>query len=45
MIGDNYEADIEGARNASFVPVHLSDAFEIQIPDLDSLGTLLNALR
>jgi putative hydrolase of the HAD superfamily len=45
MIGDNYEADIEGARNASFVPVHLSDASEIQIPDLDSLGTLLNALR
>jgi putative hydrolase of the HAD superfamily len=46
MIGDDYEADIEGAREAGLVPVHLaSDASELRTPDLDSLGTLLDALR
>jgi putative hydrolase of the HAD superfamily len=46
MIGDDYAADIEGARNAGFVPVHLTtDVAEVTVPDLGSFGTLLDALR
>ena len=45
MIGDDYEADIEGAREAGFVPVHLDReaVAAMQVRDLDTLGTVLNA--
>jgi putative hydrolase of the HAD superfamily len=46
MIGDDYEADIEGARNAGFVPIHLvSDAPAPRVPNSGSLETLLAAFR
>jgi putative hydrolase of the HAD superfamily len=45
MVGDDYEADIEGAREAGFVPVHLNHeaVAPTQVRDLDTLGTVLDS--
>jgi putative hydrolase of the HAD superfamily len=46
MVGDDYEADIESARKAGFVPVYLDRETVVptQVRDLGTLGTVLDSL-
>ncbi|EMA40817.1 HAD family hydrolase [Halococcus hamelinensis] len=46
MVGDDYEADIEGGRQAGFVPVHLDRGVSggTQVRDLGALSNLLDSL-
>ena len=46
MIGDDYEADMEGAKRAGFVPVHLDPEATTgtQVRDLGTLTNLLDSL-